>query len=186
MNPVAAFGEVRGLGYVVPAERLRAHVEHWAYTMGVGPWLVAEHLPVHDVVHLGEPGALELTVAISYVGSLQVALVAQHDDQPSTYLDFLERTRGEGGLHHLTFWPPDLDRAEEQAAEWGWELWTAATIGPLGRIRLYLTEDHPGTVIELAEVSGRQRELFEVELAEASRRFDPATDALFTALGWAT
>lgn len=182
MNPVAAFGEVRRLGYVVPAARLRAHVEHWAHTMGVGPWLLFEHPQVDDVWHLGERGTLDLTIALSHLGSLQVALIAQHNDQPSTYLDFLERSSGEGGLHHLSFWPSDLDRAEEQAAEWRWELWTAGRIGPAGRFRHYLTEDHPGTVIELAEVTGRRRELYEVELAGASRRFDPAVDPLYLTL----
>jgi hypothetical protein len=184
MNPVAAFGEVRGLGYVVPAERLRAHVEHWAHTMGVGPWRLVEHPPVHDVTHLGEPSTLDLTIAVAHASTLQVVLIAQHGEQPSTFLDFLERTRGEGGLHHLTFWPPDLDRAEEQAAEWGWELWTAGSVWPFGRFRHYLTEDHPGTVIELAEVPDRP--LFEVELTEASRRFDPAAGPLYTAPDWGT
>ncbi|MFZ1491553.1 MAG: VOC family protein [Ilumatobacteraceae bacterium] len=180
MNPVAAFGEVRHIGYVVPPERLQAHVAHWARTMGVGPWLLEEHVTVSEYEHLGTArGAVDITLATAQLGSLQMQLLAQHDDHPSAFLDFVERTQGEGGMHHLGFWPPDLARAEELAAEMGWEQWTSGRIDNRGRFRTYLTEDHPGTVIALAEVPETRRQYFETELADLGRRFDPTFDELF-------
>lgn len=151
MSPVSWFGEVRRLGYVVPAGRLHAHLDHWVHTLDVGPWLLVEHPRVSEFVHLGQPGTIDMTVAVAQLGNLQVALIAQHDRQPSSYLEFLERTGGQGGLHHLAHWPRDLALAERQAEAMGWELWSAGSIEGLGRFRQYLTEDHPGTVIELGD-----------------------------------
>jgi hypothetical protein len=175
MSPVSSFGEIRRLGYVVPAGRLHAHLDHWVRTLGVGPWLVVERPQVSELVHLGQPGTIDLSVAIAQLGSLQVALVAQHDRQPSAYAEFLERTGGQGGLHHLAYWPRDLALAERQAEELGWELWTAGHIDGVGRFRQYLTEDHPGTVIELGEVAPELASVVD-ELEERGRRFDPSID----------
>jgi hypothetical protein len=177
-NPVAAWGEVRQLGYVVPAHTLAQHLEHWGRVMGLGPWLLVEHPPVTEFVHRGTPGELDFTIAIAHLGALQVELIAQHSDQPSTYLDFLDRNP-DGGLHHVAWWPDDMDAAEALAASAGWELWSGGRIGPNGRFRYYVTESHPGTVIELAEVTGRRLEYFETQFAGWSRTYDPRSDELF-------
>jgi hypothetical protein len=180
VNPVAAFGEVRQLGYVVPAATLHQHITHWVDVLGIGPWLLVEHPPVDDFVHRGQPGQLDFSIAIAHMGDLQVELIAQHNDQPSTYLDFLERCP-EGGLHHIAYWPADMDAAEALVAEAGWELWSGGRIGPKGRFRYYVTDAHPGTVMELAEVTGRRLEYFATEFAAWSRTFDPRVDSHFVA-----
>lgn len=176
MSLVGWFGEVRRLGYVVPPGRLHAHLDHWVHTLGVGPWLLVEHPAVTDFVHLGQPGTIDVSVAVASLGGLQVALYTQHDRQPSAYFEFLERTGGQGGLHHLAHWPRDLDLAERHAEELGWELWSAGRLDGVGRFRQYLTEDHPGTVIELGEVSPELLTVYDDELAERARHFDPAVD----------
>ena len=63
MNPVAAFGEVRQLGYVAPAATLHQHITHWVDVLGIGPWLLVEHPPVDDFVHRGQPGHLDFSIA---------------------------------------------------------------------------------------------------------------------------
>jgi hypothetical protein len=178
VNPIAAWGEVRQLGYVVPEHTLSDHIHHWARRMGVGPWLLVEHPPVDEFVHAGEPGHLDFTIAITHMGALQVELIAQHNDQPSTYLDFLAANPN-GGLHHVAFWPTDMGIAEGDAEAAGWELWSGGRIGPSGRFRYYRTEAHPGTAIELAEVSGRRLDYFETEFADWSRHFDPTAGEVF-------
>lgn len=183
MSPVHAFGEIRRLGYVVPAGRLHAHLDHWVHTLGVGPWLLVEHPRVSDLVHLGQPGTVDLSVAVTQLGGMQVALFAQHDRRPSAYLEFLERTGGQGGLHHLAYWPRDLSLAERQAEDMGWELWTAGCIEGVGRFRQYLTEDHPGTVFELGEVSPELASVVDDELEGLARRFDPSVDDPVLRLG---
>jgi hypothetical protein len=72
-----------------------------------------------------------------------------------------------------------MDAAEELVAAAGWQLWTGGRIGARGRFRYYLTEAHPGTVIELAEVTGRRLEYFATEFAAWSRSFDPRADPPF-------
>ncbi len=178
MNPVAAFGEVRQLGYVVPRGTLHEHIRHWAEVIGIGPWLLVEHPPVDEFVHLGQPGVLDFSIAIAHMGALQIELIEQHNDQRSTYLDFLDRNPA-GGMHHIAYWPTDMDAAEELAAATGWELWSGGRIGPKGRFRYYVTESHPGTVIEFAEVTGRRLEYFTNDFAAWSRTFDPASDPTF-------
>ena len=100
-TPTQLWGDIRQLGYVVPAATFRTNIEHWARMLGVGPWLVIEHPVVEDFVHRGQPGTLDFSFALAQAGSMQIELIAQHNDQPSTYLDFLATTNGIGGLHHL-------------------------------------------------------------------------------------
>ena len=68
------------------------------------------------------------------------------------YRDFLELNGGRGGLHHLAFWPDDMDVATAKAIELGWELGMEGRVGPAGWFKYFLTEDHGGTVMELASV----------------------------------
>jgi len=175
-TPTQLWGDIRQLGYVVPAATFRTNIEHWARMLGVGPWLVIEHPVVEDFVHRGQPGTLDFSFALAQAGSMQIELIAQHNDQPSTYLDFLATTNGIGGLHHLAYWPEDMDAAHEQATRaLGFALWSAGRIGADGTFRYYLTEGHPGTVVEHANVQGRRLQYF-ADLAERSRTFDPAHD----------
>jgi hypothetical protein len=46
----------------------------------------------------------------------------------------------------------------------------------VGRFRQYLTEDHPGTVVELGEVAPELAAVVDDELEERSRGFDPTVD----------
>jgi hypothetical protein len=183
-TPAQLWGEVRQLGYVVPASTLERAMAHWVTVRGVGPWFVVEHPEVHDFVHRGEAGTLDFTFALAQAGDLQIELIAQHNDQASTYLDFLSASGGVGGLHHLAYWPEDMDEAFRQATGvLGYELWTAGRIGPTGQFRYFDTTrdgdgDHLGTVVEHANIRPATRSFF-AELAERSRRFNPATDAWF-------
>ena len=72
----------------------------------------------------------QATFVRHHLSSMQIELIAQHNDQPSTYLDFLATTNGIGGLHHLAYWPEDMDAAHEQATSvLGFALWSAGRIG---------------------------------------------------------
>jgi hypothetical protein len=177
-TPVQLWGEIRQLGYVVPAAGFQRNIEHWAGTLGVGPWLVIEHPQVEDFVHRGVPGRLDFSIALAHAGAMQIELIAQHDDAPSTYHEFLVGTGGVGGLHHLAYWPADMDAAHAEAQRLGYEVWTSGRIGRDGTFRYYLTQDHPGTVVEHANITGARLAYFE-ELAARSRQFDPTRDSWY-------
>lgn len=167
------FGEVRQNGYVV--RDLDAALRHWVDVLGVGPWYVFEHVPVTDYEYRGVPYEIDMTIALAQAGALQIELIVQHDDTPSLYRDFL--AAGHEGLQHLGFWPDDMDAALEHARSLGLEVGHRGRVGPEGRFVYFLPEGHPGTVLELAEVTGARRDWF-ARLAEASRRWDGVTGAV--------
>ena len=178
-TPLQLWGEIRQLGYVIPEPTLEQAIEHWVKVRGVGPWYVASHPPVNDFIHRNVNGTLDFTFALAQAGAMQIELIVQHNDQPSTYLEFLTTTGGLGGLHHFAYWPEDMDQAFREATDvLGYELWTAGRIGAEGQFRYFLTQDHPGTVIEHANIRPATRSFF-ADMAERSRRFDPATDAWY-------
>jgi hypothetical protein len=150
MRGYEVLGPLRQNGYVVVD--LDAALAHWVDVLGIGPWHVYEHLPVDEFSYRGRPATIDMSIALCQQGELQLELIEQHDDQPSVYRDFLELNSGRGGLHHLAFWPDDMDLATETAAGLGWELGMQGRVGPAGWFKYFLTEDHGGTVMELASV----------------------------------
>lgn len=184
-TPVTAlqlFGEVRQLAYVVPRGTFHRHIDHWVNSLGVGPWRVVEKPVIDNFSHRGVEGTLNFSFAVGHMGTMQIEIIEQHDDAPSTYNEFLHATNGAGGLHHVAYWPDDMDEAEAQVSALGWTLVTAGEVGPHGRFRYYETPQPriglpTGTVMELAEVNGRRREYFLTTFAQMSREFNPRSDA---------
>lgn len=168
MRGYEVFGPLRQNGYVVAD--LDAALAHWTDVLGIGPWYVLAPLPVEDFSYRGTPGSIDMSIALCQQGTLQLELIAQHDDTPSVYRDFLELNGGRGGLHHLAFWPDDMDLATEHAASLGWQLGMEGRVGPDGWFRYFLTEDHGGTVMELAQIQGARRQWW-LDQGEAGLRW---------------
>jgi hypothetical protein len=175
-TPVQLWGEIRQLGYVLAGDDLEPAIADWVRTRGVGPWLVVERPTVVEFSHRGVPGTLEFSFALAQAGAMQIELIVQHNDQASTYREFLAATAGVGGLHHLAWWPADIEAAAAQARdELGYERWSGGRIGADGIFTYFATQDHPGTVVEHANITPARREAF-AEMAQRSRRFEPARD----------
>jgi len=176
------FGEVRQLAYVVPRGTFHSHLNHWVHSLGVGPWSVVEHPRIDHFMHRGQPGTLDFSFAIGHMGTMQIEIIEQHNDQPSTYNEFLTATNNVGGLHHVAYWPDDMDAAEVNVAALGWTLVTSGEMGPGNRFRYYDTPPHTtgavtAPIMELAEVNGKRRDYFLTTFAAMSRAFNPRTDA---------
>ena len=89
-----------------------------------------------------------------------IELIQQRNDAPSGYLDFLE-TSGEG-LQHVAYWTEDFDGECERANSLGWEVLHSGQVGGSdGRFMYFETRGHPGTVLEVSEVSGSKGRFFE-------------------------
>ena len=175
------FGEARQVAYVVPRGTLQLHIAHWSQSLGVGPWRVVERPTISNFSHRGTPGTLEFSFALAHMGTMQIEIIEQHNDTPSTYNEFLEATNGQGGLHHIAYWPDDMNIAEQQVAQLGWSLITAGELSPTGRFRYYETPNTQvrgatAPTMELAEVNGKVRNYFLTTVAELSRTFNPHTD----------
>ena len=108
------FGPIRQLGYVV--RDIEQAMQHWSQTLGIGPWFYSERFAFDKFLYGGEGfDGIELSVAMTNSGDMQIELIEQRCQTPSMYLDFLANS-GEG-LQHIAFWPDDYEAAYRQALE---------------------------------------------------------------------
>ena len=164
------FGAIRQNGYVV--RDIEAALRHWTEVLEVGPFYYFERVPIEDFRYRGEPSPLEVSIALANSGDLQIELIQQRNGAPSMYRDFLEA--GCEGLQHVAYWTEHMDRDLSRAAEAGWVVGQSGRIGgPDGRFVYYETRGHPGSVVELSEVSGAKGAFF-ARLRDRARTWDGA------------
>jgi catechol 2,3-dioxygenase-like lactoylglutathione lyase family enzyme len=161
------FGEPRQNGYVV--RDIEAALKHWTEVLGVGPFFYFERVPIEDFRYRGAPSPLEVSIALANSGTLQIELIEQRNDAPSMYRDFL--AGGHEGLQHLAYWTDCFDERLARLTALGHEVGQSGCIGAGGRFVYLRTETHPGTVIELSEISGAKGRFF-AHIAEAARTWD--------------
>lgn len=146
----ALFGPVMQLGFVVPDLALAAR--HWT-RLGIGPFLVLEHVALDECRYRGAPVRFDMSAALAQWGPVQLELIEQHDRVPTVYTEFAGAAAG--GLHHVGVMTDSIDEALARLA--------AAGISPVqsgsaaNGIRFsYLDTDalpgaHSGAMIELIE-----------------------------------
>ncbi len=162
------FGEVRQNGYVV--RDIEAAMRHWTDVLGIGPFFYFEQAPVQNFRYHGEPSDLVASIALANSGPLQIELIQQRNDAPSMYRDFLEA--GHEGLQHIAYWTQQFDAEIERLTSAGYRAGQSGEAGgPDGRFVYLETEAHPGTVVELSEISGTKGRFFEM-IASAAREWD--------------
>ena len=161
------FGPVRQNGYVV--RDIEAALLHWTGVMGVGPFWYIERAPLQAFHYRGEPSPLEVSIALANSGDLQIELIEQRNDAPSMYRDFL--AAGHEGLQHVAFWTRNFERDLEVARESGFQVAQSGQVGADGRFVYFESRGHPGTVVELSEVSGAKGRFFQ-HIREAAASWD--------------
>ena len=167
----AVFRQIRQVGYIV--RDLDAALSWWTSVMGAGPFYLARPLRLGNYVYAGASyPAPEVGFALGHLGDMQIELLQQYDDTPSMYLDFLRE--GCEGLHHIAVWALDFDEEIDRLRRDGLEVQQSAesvTGGPGTRYAYLIDRRHPGTVIEVSEVSGSKGELFRW-IADSSKDWD--------------
>lgn len=152
------FGAVAQNGYVV--KDIHAALDHWVKVMGVGPWFVFEKIQLDFFQYRGEDSPLEMTVAMANSGDLQIELVQQTNEAPSMYRDFLNA--GHEGLQHIAYWTTEYQALCEQLKASGYRVGQEGQVGgPDGGFTYFETQLHPGTVIEVSNVCGNKKALFD-------------------------
>jgi catechol 2,3-dioxygenase-like lactoylglutathione lyase family enzyme len=151
------FGQIRQNGYVV--RDIEAALRHWTEILGVGPFFYIERVPVEGFRYRGAPSDVDVSIALANSGPLQIELIQPRNEAPSLWRDFLDA--GHEGLQHVAYWTETMDAALDAAAARGLEIGQEGTIGENGRFVYLLTETHPGTVVEISEVSGAKGRFFE-------------------------
>jgi hypothetical protein len=152
------FGKVCQNGYVV--RDIERALEFWTKTLQVGPFFYVRRVKTDWYTYKGKPSPLEMSIALANSGDLQIELIQQQNDAPSLYRDFLE-TFGEG-LQHMSYWTTEYQALYDRALAAGFVVGHEGQIGgPNGRFAYFETSGHPGTMIEISDVSGRKGRFFE-------------------------
>ncbi|OUZ10291.1 glyoxalase [Aeromicrobium sp. PE09-221] len=152
------FGAVTQNGYVV--RDLDSAIKHWVDALGVGPWFYFEDVQVEDFRYRGEPSDARISVALANSGDLQIELIQPSNDAPSMYRDFL--AAGHEGLQHMCYWTTEYQDLYDNAIDLGYVVGQEGKIGgEHGRFAYFETQGHPGTVVEISDVSGPKRAVFD-------------------------
>lgn len=161
------FGAIRQNGYVV--KDVQAAMRHWSEVIGVGPWFYNEAVPLLDFTYKGVRSDPICSVAFSNSGDLQIELIQQRNDAPTMFRDFL--AAGHEGLQHFAYWTQNFQADRAKALALGYKVGHEGSTGKYGPFTYFQTESHPGTVVELSEVIGIKRRLFE-HIAAAAKAWD--------------
>jgi hypothetical protein len=128
--------------------------------LGVGPFYYIECVNCDWFSYRGQPSEIELSIALANTGDLQIELIQQRNTAPSMYQDFL--AAGHEGLQHMSYWTRDYQTDYDRALAAGYSIGQEGQIGgDKGRFVYFDTEAHPGTVIEMSDISGTKGEFFE-------------------------
>jgi len=150
-------GQIRQLGYVVPD--IEAAMAYWSKTLGVGPWFYNPRVPIVNYRYDDQSYEPHNSVALANSGYVQVELIQTRNDVPSMYRDFQQA--GRTGLQHVAYWTEDYDADLRRLLAQGFKPKMSGEVGERGRFIYFDTEYHPGTVIELSEVSGPKGRMFQ-------------------------
>lgn len=162
------FGPIRQAGYVV--RDIEAAMKHWTEVLGVGPFLYIPHSEAEEFWYRGERTEPDVSVALAFSGDLQIELIAQHNDAPSMYRDFL--AAGREGLQHLSAWVADYEAAIARATAEGHRIAQHGALPGGVKFAYFDTELHPGTVFEISNVDIEPFRSQQQRLAEIARTWD--------------
>lgn len=162
------FGSVCQNGYVV--QDVEAAMKHWIEVMGVGPWFYIEDVKTDWFKYRGVDSDVKMSIALANSGDLQIELIQQRNDAPSMYKDFLDA--GNEGLQHMSYWTHDYQALYDKAISLDYTVGHEGQIGgEQGRFAYFDTEAHPGTIIEISDISGPKGETF-AHIKKASQGWD--------------
>ena len=150
-------GPVRQNGYVV--HDIEKAMKYWSETMGVGPWYYIDKPPVEAFEYKGQPSQPDISIALANSGPLQIELIQQRNDSPSRYKEFLDA--GHEGLQHMSYWTDDYQGLYDKAISLGYVVGHEGSIGgEKGRFAYFDTQAHPGTIVEISDISGSKGRTF--------------------------
>jgi len=152
------FGPIRQNGYVV--HDVDAAIHHWSRVIRVGPWFFFDPVKIDYFRHRGRDSNVEVSIALANSGDLQIELIQQRNDAPSMYKEFLDS--GREGLQHVAYWTTHYQALYDRALSLGYKVGHEGQIGgEQGRFAYFDTQAHPGTVIELSDISGPKGAFFD-------------------------
>jgi Glyoxalase/Bleomycin resistance protein/Dioxygenase superfamily len=151
------FGNVCQNGYVV--RDIEGAMKHWIDVMGVGPWFYIKDVKTDWFKCRGVASDIKMSIALANSGDLQIELIQQRNDAPSLYKEFLDA--GHEGLQHMSYWTRDYQTLYDRALSLGYVVGHEGAIGgEQGRFAYFDTQAHPGTIVEISDISGAKGPMF--------------------------
>ena len=98
--------KLRQVAYATHSSRFEEALQYWQDAFGVGPFFLLD-LTLENQKYLGSPTAVDLRLALSYLGDTEIEIVSQTNDAPGPFEAFLhgdpqDLPRG-GGIHHVFY-----------------------------------------------------------------------------------
>lgn len=115
VSNLADLGAPMQIAYV-PAD-FEGAIDYWTRRMGVGPFFVRKNVVLEQAVYRGTPSAIDIDMAISYWGDIQIEIVRPNGDAPSIFSEW--RARGGEGLHHIGVMVEDMAQVRARIADAG-------------------------------------------------------------------
>ena len=161
----ALFGKPCQNGYVV--RDIDAALKYWTEVLRVGPFFYVPDVKVDWFRYRGADSAVRMSIALANSGDLQIELIQQRNEAPSMYREFLNS--GQEGLQHVAYWATNYQEVYDNALSLGLKVGHEGCIGgPQGRFAYFDTQFHPGSVIELSDISGPKGAMFDYIRREAA------------------
>jgi len=112
---VTVYRPIVQIAYIV--REVRAAARQWADRVGAGPFFVFDHFEL-TATHDGQPAVLDHSPAFGQWGDVQVELIQLHELEPAPFRAAFGG--GKIGLHHMTWFPDDLDAEGARLEQLGW------------------------------------------------------------------
>lgn len=171
------FDDIRQVGYVTPD--LHKSLAFLVQKTGIGPWFVAESVPVETCTYRGQPLTLQMSIALANSGGTQIELIQQTSSAPSIYTEWLARYPDGEVPHHYSSWSERYDEVFATATAQGFEPVQHGRSG-FGPFVYFQHPDNPAFTFEVTEFTAPRRRMFE-QIAAAAVGWD-GTDPI--RYGW--
>lgn len=166
-DSLAGLGPIMQLSYC-PTD-YDAALAHWI-SLGAGPFFEMPHVQLENVRFRGKPSPIDFSMAIGYLGDIQIELIHQHNDAPSMYTEW--HAEGREGLQHMCVLVDDIEDARRRITAQGGTVLQEGTLpGGAGAVIYVDTGGGPGTVMEYLEIGEAGRQGFAM-MREAHRTWD--------------
>lgn len=142
------FGAARQNGFIV--DDLDHAIHHWASTTGAGPFFALRHIPFEYFTYHGKPSTPDISLALGYLGDLEIELIEQHNDAPSPYKSFFS-ARGTG-MHHMSSWTQDYDGHMTDLADRGRAPDCEGRIAGAARFAYFNSDAVDGSAFEVSDL----------------------------------
>ncbi|MXO88789.1 VOC family protein [Alteraurantiacibacter aestuarii] len=121
-------------------EDLAAALHYYTRTLNIGPFFTLPHRTAPGRIYRGMESLTESSLAMGFVGNMQIELIQQHDDAPSL---FKEAVEAEGyGFHHYGVVHDDVEAVLPAYYGEGYEL-VGSTPVPTGGTVVFLQSPDP-------------------------------------------